>query len=84
MLLGTVDVDLRDRQLVKEWLLMPENPNEKLEGATQDFVARLEVWLADRPPLSAIRPSVVDVNNAQPKRGLKPKLMNLIKLIASV
>lgn len=51
---------------------MPEDLDEKLEGATQDFVARLESSLAERPRILAIRPSVVDVNNAQPS-GLKAK-----------
>lgn len=63
---------------------MPEDLDEKLERETQVFVARLEAWLADRPPLSPIRPSVLDVNNAQPERSLKPKLLNLIKLIAPI
>ena len=61
---------------------MPEDLDEKLERTTQDFVARLETWLADRPPLSVMLPGVVDVSNPQPDGG--SKLMNFIKVIAPI
>jgi len=53
-------------ELTKARLLMPEDLDEKLERETQDFVARLETWLADRPALRQALPSAIDVNNAEP------------------